>query len=214
MTSSLHVNLFVRAEMRSPAPVRLRVMAPVLAAALAAAFGILALMLRTLLAGTESDQIQTDQQKEGLAPRHQAVLELNARIATATAGLQQIERYRNARLEWSETLQALPAQVPGNLQFLEFTHDYPPQTQSAPGTPLLVPTNRVETGRVRISGRTTDSQSVALLLAAFRSPPLNRLLGEARVPPGAFRQEPRRRDSVPDVLLFDMDAICPPRRFE
>lgn len=214
MSHSIHVNLFVKTEMRSAAPVRGRIMALIAAGALAGTFGVFALVLRTLVGSVESDLLRTDVERERLDPQHKQILSLQSRLQTMKAGLSQLGYCRAGRLAWGETLTRLPSHVPGTVQFLELRHFYPPHPQSAPGTPLLAPTNRVETGRLVLNGRTTSSDSVAELLASFRRPPLDTLLSQARIPPGAFRQEPRRPGSTLEALLFEIEVECPPRRFE
>jgi len=214
MSHPIHVNLFLKSEMRSAAPVRFRVMAPVAAFVLAAIVLVLALVLRSSIGEVQSDLSRVQLEIKQLEPRHQDFKALTASWRTANAGLEQLRFFKSARLEWGAVLQALPQHVPASVQFLEFQHSYPPLPQPAPGAQLLASTNRLETGRVVVSGRTTSSDSVALLLAACREPPLNALLEQAKVPPGAFRQEPRRTLPDAEVLLFDLESECPPRRFE
>lgn len=214
MSKHLHINLFVRSEMRSPAPVRLRVMAPVLAFAVAAGFGIFAMVIHTVLVGVHSEQLHIDQEKSKAIPRHKNFEEMNARLESLETGLQQLELFLNARLEWGETLLHLADAVPEDLQFQELALSYPKLSQSAPGSNLVMPTNMVERGRFVINGRTSNNESVEVLLNALRVPPLDKLLGLAEVPPNALRHEPSQKDSTLDVSLFEMTADCPPRRFE
>lgn len=214
MSHPIHVNLFIKGEMRSAAPVRLRVVASVAAGFLAGLFAVLALVLRTVIGGVESSLLEAEVEKERLSQPHKDFLTLKTEMEAAKAGLTQLGFFRTARLEWGTVLGELPRQVPASVQFLELRHFYPPFPQSPPGSPLLAPTNRVETGRVVLNGRTTDSDSVASLLEAFHKPPLDALLVQAKIPPGAFRQEPRRQDNDVEALLFEVDAVCPPRRFE
>ncbi len=226
MSASLHLDLLTDEEHVSSSPVRLRVMVPmltllaVLAIAVWWSFFVLRLHAATL------QKIKLEANVAGLKPAHAEVVRLRAQEKECAAALQQLGFYRNARIRFGETFARLAEHVPADLQLIELRvppPQQPPQQQQLSAdpkkkTPLLGPTNVLETVTLRLAGRAggeNPSEAINRLLQALRTPAFTNLILSAETPKGAFRQDTTTKaSSNRDELLFEITCGCVPRRFE
>ncbi len=214
MSRVIHVNFLSKAEQRSAAPVRMRVIAPLAAGFLAGAFVVGAVVLRGVLNSTHAAELALSIDEDRLITPFEESEEVERRAKSVEAGLQQLGFYRAARITWGRTLETLPDVIPETAQLRELRLAYPTLPQAMPTTRLPAPTNRVETARMTFSGRTIDSDSVETILQALRSARFEDRFERVEIPPGAFRPEDRRTGSDGAALLFELRAFCHPRRFE
>jgi hypothetical protein len=218
MSESLHLNLIKEEEMRSPNPVRLRVLLPTLAlgAALACLTGWALLALRAHAQTTVRDTVKLSIQE--LSSAHSQVLALRSQEKEISAIIRQLRFYERSRIRFGDALCKIPDHVPPNIQLTEMRVPPPPPALVDPKQPSLGPTNTWERVSLRLIGRTAgDSASAAVntLLAALRTPAYSNLVETAEIPKGAFRQDTTSRNvATRDTLLFEITCGCQPRRFE
>lgn len=218
MSASLHLNLLKEEERRSPNPVRLRVLCPILAGGLAVA----SLLWWSLLAFRAHAQTTIrDNLKAGIQELNAAytqAIALRAQEKEISAIARQLRLYESSRIRFGEALCKLPEDVPENVQLTEMSIPKPPPPAVDPMQPALGPTNKLERVTLRLAGRTAGekaSAAVDTLLAALRRPGYTNLVQTADIPKGAFRQDTTSRNTGSrDALLFEITCGCVPRRFE
>ncbi len=214
MSRAIHVNLFLKSEQLSPAPVRMRVLAPIAAGFVAGSFLVGAVVARAILNMAHSGELALSIEKERLAGPYEELLRVERRATSVAAGLRQLGYLRDARIPWGRALELLPNHIPETVQLRDLRYAHPALPQAMSTTPLPAPTNRVEESRLTLSGRTADSESVEAMLKALRSETFAPWFERVDIPPGAFRSDDRRTGSGTAALLFELRAVCHPRRFE
>ncbi len=214
MSRAIHVNLFLKSEQLSAAPVRMRVLAPIAAGFLAGGVLVGAVVVRAMLNMAHSDELALSIEKDRLTGPFEELQGVERLTKSVDAGLRQLGFHRNARITWGRALEVLPNHIPETVQLRDLRFAHPGLPQAMPTTPLPAPTNRVETSRLTLSGRTIDSDSVEAMLQALRSETFAAWFERVDIPPGAFRPEDRRTGSENAALLFELRAVCHPRRFE
>jgi Tfp pilus assembly protein PilN len=217
MNTALHLDLLKDEERYSSNPVRLRVMTPMLA--LFAALGIGLWWGLYALGIHNQSLLKSDLQNEiaELTPAYNALLALRAQEGDIAATTRQIQLYRNARIRFGETVAKVAQVVPENMQLTELRVPPPPPFVLDPKSSALGPTNTVELVTLRISGRTTgtnSSEAVNALLTALLTPAFTNLIRSAEIPKGAFRQDLAKNPGNREALLFELSCGCVPRRFE
>lgn len=218
MKNHLHLDLLKDEERYSSRPVRLRVMAPLIACFIA----LCLLVWWSLLCfnAHSQNQLKTDLQQAilTLTPAQAAVLELRVQEQEFLAIVQQLTLYKNARNLYGSTLSSLAEYVPPSIQFVELLIPSPPQPLLAtPASPGAGPTNTFEQVTLRISGRTGGehpSEDVNTLLAALYTPVFTNFVRSAVIPKGAFRQDSTRNSENNQMLLFEIICECKPRSFQ
>ena len=226
MSASLHLDLLTDEEHVSPSPVRLRVMVPMLS--VLAVFGIAVwwALYAFRLHGANSQKAKLEANVAGLKSAHAEVVRLRAQEKECVAVLRQLGFYRNARVRFGEAFAQLAEHVPENLQLTEVRVPPPPlqpppplveEKAKAKTSPLLGPTNALETVTLRLAGRAggeSPSEAINTLLEALRTPAFTNLILSAETPKGTFRQDTSVGSSNRDTLLFEITCGCVPRRFE
>lgn len=218
MSPSLHLNLLKEDEQRSPNPIRMRVLLPLLAAGVAVScviwWALLALRANAQIA--HRDSVKAGIQEVTAA--HAQVLALRATEKETSAIIRQLRFYEHARIRFGDALCKIPDHVPANIQLTEMRVPPPPPALVDPKQPALGPTNSLERVTLRLVGRTSGenaSAAVDTLLAALRTPGFTNLVQTAEIPKGAFRQDTGSRNMTSrDTLLFEITCGCVPRRFE
>ncbi len=214
MSYPIHVNLLLKSEQRSPAPVRAKVMVPAFALLFFGAFLVWSFYIRSRTEVYASREASVNNEIERKTPAHREYLDLKAATSDTEAGLEQLGYFSNARIAWAEALEALARATPDTVQFTQINHSYPPQPSASPLAPLPAPTNRVEKGTVLLRGRMSHTAGVAELLEELKKEPFTELFSEVEVPPGAVKQEPRLDETAMETMLFDIRIEVDPRRFE
>ena len=217
MSTSLHLDLLNDDERFSSSPIRLRVMMPLCGLSLVLGT-LVAWMLIEIQARSLSSQKITDEASvSDLKPAHAETLRLRLLEKETSASLQQLAFYRASQIRFGETLAKLPEHVPFFLQLSELRVP-PPSPLIDPLKPALGPTNTFEYVTLKLAGKAGGDRPTeavnALLKVLNTAPVFTNLIRSAEIPKGAFRQDTSRQASGRDMLLFEINCQCSPRRFQ
>lgn len=173
---AVHLNLLQPSERLSSMPVRLKVVLPIVFAALLVAmlgwWGLIALQLG-----------QGDNELKGIADQigagRAAYLQANAKRVALEAKLAEVDQlkgYLNSRLEWGGVLKVLAETVPAGIQLTEVSVIAPPpvELKPRPGVkepPLKGPTNTFERVDFVLAGKTARAGTLYAFLDAVKAAP-------------------------------------------
>lgn len=222
--TDLHLNLLREDEKYSSSPVRLRVMAPVLATILCAA---LALWWGFVFAQLQLARGRVRQLRANLdacKAAHAGAVEDIVGARELQGELDQLAFYVNGRRTYGGLLAKLAETVPEHVQFTSLVIPEPkPQQLKNPLTPkvpaLLGPTNVTEQVVVRITGRTPKAAPVTAFMETLAGEDFAPWLVVGETEAGAspkihsFSQEATGNASEGRLLSFDVEYRAVERRF-
>ena len=217
-----HLNLLKKSERLSSSPVRLRVMAPVLAGL--ACVGVVlwwgALFMQSLLVENELKLLTNELDRKKSA--HSAILERMARVRELNAQLEQLSAYRNGRpADYGAFYARLAEIMPAEIQLLSAAVPIVPPPaapqQKGKGATVAPPTELTETPTVRLVGKTTSAEPVKRLMDLLGGSAFTNVFvtaGGKVIEPKihTFRQENSSLEGK-RLLEFDIEYACTPRRF-
>lgn len=225
MSRTIHINLLRNDERVSSNPVRMRVMAPILCGiALAASLGWWG-MVAVSNSARQREEAATVVAANTLEPAVAAVDELVLRAAAARSEIAQIERYRNGRVLFGDTLVKLPDIVPGTVQFTSMTIPPPyrapaKKEDKSPIRSASKPGAFVKTAKpgettpekvfLNVAGLVDSAETAARLRAAMAGPDFTSLVTSAEIPSGAFKMS---SDGL-GQFLFEISCHCTERNFK
>ena len=235
---SYHLNLLMASERVTSAPVRFRVMMPVLAllACLGMAVWWAILGGRLMLVQTKAAQLKVEMAARDAA--HQAVLDQMARTRELEAELAQLDCYRASVRRRGDLLTALAEVMPLKVQLvkLEIPAPAPPPVyvppqpkpkrgKKAPKPDLsrYGPTGYVERASLVLAGRATKEAPILSLMESLASESFTNDIVIARAPADApeaspkiraFRQDAARTPGGARLVAFEVEYRLTGRRFE
>jgi len=215
------------AERVSSAPIRIRVMLPILATLACAGMIIWWSILfgRILLVSTKADSLEGE-----IVARQNAydrVTEQMRRASELESELEQLDYYRNSRRCWGTTLTTLAEAMPLKIQLVKLEiPPPPPQNLSRPpgfkGPPLWGPTGTVERVSLFICGRAPKETPVISLMETLESEAFTnafRIVKDSLSPDQSpkvhsFRQDAAKPGDHSRMLAFEIEYRGHDRRFE
>lgn len=234
----LHLNLLKDSEKLSSSPVRLRVMMPVLALfaflGMIVWWGMIAMQILLVKGETKSLQEEYDAKKAANAE----ILKQMGELRNLEKELEQFEYMKAGRRTYGELLACVADVVPARLQMTSISvPEAPPQVlppmpkqppprpgsgAAAPALPPPAPKETFEPVTLRIKGLAPKETHVIEFMEALESPEFAGMITvdrdpRSRVPSPrvhAFRQADSSRRDGSRMLLFDIEYVCPERRFE
>jgi len=223
----LHLNLLRESERLSSSPVRVRVMLPILALLLCVASAVwwAVLFMQLLLLKGQVNVVQTE--LNGRKSAHAAILAEMARARDLRAELDQLTAYAKGRRVYGPLLAQLADVMPTRVQLTSLVIPEPrPQDLSNPQNPklppLLGPQTTTERISLRLTGRTLKAQPVTTLMETLKGESFGAWLTITNSPVPdqqsprihSFRQEGADAQAKRRFLAFDVEYLCPERRFE
>lgn len=230
-STGLHLNLLHESEQLSSSPVRLRVMAPILAA-LACAGALVwwgTLAMRGMLLDGQVEAVKQDLERRTEA--HAGILERMGRLKEVRAEIAQLDMYMAGRRTVGEFLAKLAETVPPEVQITQLAIPEPaPQDLKPPknakggkkAKPLLGPTGTVEKVRFELKGRATTHAPLTAMMAALEKEDfkewvkIDKTVKSPDLSPNvkSFHQEAVAAPGQPRMLVFDVEYRLTERRFE
>ena len=216
MSRYIHLNLIKEEEIVSSSPVRSQIIAPIIAGIIT--LGTLGwwLLLYTNYSGIKKLNAMHFDMNKQLQPGYNAVRDLNKKEKELTALINQLQAFKNSKLQYGEMLTDIPKHVQPNIQFTKLEVLSPPLPLFEKDKESRGPTNTFETAGFLITGRTTGADafnSVDKLLNALKSDTYTNLIENALIPKGSFRQDTRAGKGNQN-LRFELKCECRKRRFQ
>jgi len=226
--ASLHYNFLHESERVSSSPIRLRFMVPIFSCFIAACMVIIWQFYAIQVEAVKSRKTLVDDEITTMKGTYSNIVMDRALEKELQAELKQLSFYKASRNRVGETLHQLTNCVSDRVQVTEVRLAIVPLPKEIvkpnPKAPVpLGPTNRFDTVSLRISGRAQPEGGSGLvdgLLRSLQSPAFSNVIQSAVIPKGAFRQESNLRTSFMgeggprEVLLFEINCNCLPRRYE
>lgn len=231
--ASLHLNLLKDSERLSSSPVRLRIMMPVLALfaflGMVVWWGMIAMQILMVKSETRALQAEYDAKKASNAE----ILKQMGELRNLEKELEQFEYYKAGRKTYGTLLANLADVIPARVQLTSVSVPEPPPQQlppvpkPVPGAkaappPPPAPKEAFEPATLRLKGLAPKEAHVISFMEALESPEFERDLRIDRDPRSAapsprvhaFRLDDTGKRDGTRMLIFDVEYVCPERRFE
>lgn len=226
--ASLHYNFLHESERVSSSPIRMRFMVPIFSCIITACMVIIWQIYAIRLEAVKSQKALVDGEINTMKESYSNIVMDRVLEKELRAELKQLSFYKASCNRVGETLHQLTNCVSDRVQITEMRLAIVPIPKDIvkpnPKTPIpLGPTNLFDTVSLRVSGRAHPeggSGFVDGLLRSLQSPAFSNVIQTAVIPKGAFRQEANLRTSSMgeggprEVLLFEINCNCQPRRYE
>lgn len=214
-TTAFHLNFLKETERLSSSPVRLRVLAPLLALLACAGMAVWwgAIFTQLMIVKAQVSAIEEDIQAK--TKGHAEVLARQAEVREKTLQLEQLDFYKAGVRRIGEPLARLAEVMPLRVQMTELAISRPPaQTLRPPGAkaPLFGPVENVETQKLVFVGRTTKETPVVAMMESLDAPEFATLVTKDRKIK-SFKQDSASDRAGKQLLSFEIEYTMPERRF-
>lgn len=192
----MHINLIYEDEQRSASPVSLTLVLRLLALVVVVLLAVWGVTFYSEYRSLQNDVRAAQDEWMRTEPKYREALALRGAMEGQEKILKEIQGWRDARIAWGAQLEYLQTAVPDVIQLTELRVS---QT-------VLTLSNNISARvfEMRIVGKTAASRSevnVVQFLEVFKQPPFQTFVETAKLPPGAFRQDPvSKTDRIFEVV--------------